>query len=1220
MHCSPISGSATYTTGIPIAALDISPRRTHAILAGRDILKTIEVSGSYCREGVDLRSAVVASATALKTSAGDLSAKNRDQWAVSDVKWSHDDYDSTIATAAANGQIVLYDINQAGYEIARLHEHNRQVHRVAFSPFKGGLLLSGSQDATVRLWDLRDLGGDRTCRSVNLFLGNNEGVRDLRWSPTNGVEFATATDNGVIQRWDIRKPKAPLLKLNAHEKTCNSIDWHPDGKYLLSGGADKNIKIWDFSSTDRRMKARWQLRAPKAVQSVRWRPPSFSSDPNESKRIECTQFAASYDHKDPRIHIWDFRRPCIPFREITRYESSATDMLWHSEGLLWTVGLTGTFTQNDVNYAPKVITQRSTNVIASAPNGQLMLFSNQRSRRRSILEDATRDFVRMSSDQRTGSSPNHSGSRSATDGSLEDTSLLSSSFTNRHRGAFRTKPQRSFESDRRAVVSKFDESMHDAQVTMSAQVATFGYILGVFDAGAFQYLACLYQKPSSLTITNMKNDQSHTVRLVFERNARVAALAGQYQLAQSWRVLGVVLENISKKEADRDGDSTEQSRIRGSPGASSKPAVPRIRGSLVRSNGHGSELIAPDTGKGKMLAGHTASQMNESSSNMTTPLARPVADVSTKHDAVKSLPALEEAEALRLPASPWEKRPQSQLETFGHRPPKVSGLQSLLAEAGSGENTASKAVNTAEAEENRNSSPMQGSFVAGFGDVDQRMTEQRAAMQNYRARPRPILQFDESGPTKTRQLVPPPLDRHDSNESFQMFSASTESSHLPNSLKGSLDSSQGSDSLGSAPVKGHTLDRSSYDSIFDPGEGTVPSEAQLLTTGDAVSPSPSHQSAATFQKRSDSPILPFHGYTFPQRPSKYYPPVIHIEDMKSLETTMSNDGKTLHGEAGDFFADLLSEAENAADTGPWTAAKMLPRIIQYYTADLSSPQFPAHLFYHLESSFSRLVPAELVHSILLTYHSQLVSLALYIPATELRNVAGKAYPDVAEHGMYGIVSGGPWCTNCRKYCKGDRHYYCERCRQPWGACPICDGEGPAATLHTMDLGGKQSPELMNNSKSDILWGWCQECGHGGHVGCLRVWFSDPVISEGGCATSGCLHDCNPGKRRDETMQRMDEGKKTGSVKGDEWVVGESPAVGMARGMVDKGTAGKSITPSRNQGKTKGLAGPRGGLSLGSGGRSGSGSKKVKLMTPAEQKDGEVGGTGGEDDTTSASAP
>ncbi|KAL9106460.1 MAG: hypothetical protein Q9187_008559, partial [Circinaria calcarea] len=328
---SPLSSKTSiHKTGIPIAALDISPSRTHAVLAGRDILKTIRVQGTTCSEDFNLRSTIVAYASTHGTSKNALSAQHKDNLAANDVKWSHGKYDTTITTAAANGRIVLYDLNRAGVELARLHEHARQVHRVAFNPYQGAYLLSGSQDASIRLWDIRLLAGDRgvmTCGSVNRYQGNNEGIRDLRWSPTDGFEFAAGTDNGVIQRWDIRNPNAPLLKINAHEKTCHSIDWHPAGRYLASGGADKTVKVWDFGSSERRMKPCWQLRAPQAVLNARWRPGSTDTQYGSTTSWNGTNIATSYDLRDPRIHVWDLCRPHTPFQELDRYDSPASAIL-----------------------------------------------------------------------------------------------------------------------------------------------------------------------------------------------------------------------------------------------------------------------------------------------------------------------------------------------------------------------------------------------------------------------------------------------------------------------------------------------------------------------------------------------------------------------------------------------------------------------------------------------------------------------------------------------------------------------------------------------------------------------------------------------------------------------------------------------------------------------------------------------------------------------------
>ncbi|KAI5298973.1 SEA (Seh1-associated) complex subunit, partial [Ascosphaera atra] len=319
------SQTVSHKTGIPIASLDISPQRTHAVVAGREIFKTIRVSPDSCAEEFNIRAAIISYSSTHNVISTAIPARHKDQLAANDVKWSHGQYDTVIATAAANGRIVIYDLNRAGLELARFREHNRQVHKLAFNPYKGAWLLSGSQDASICMWDLRMVSGERSAMnfgSKNRFDGHNDAVRDVRWSPVDGVEFAAATDSGVVQHWDVRKHSAPLMKINAHERTCFCVDWHPDGKHLLSGGADNQVKVWDFSTADRKQKPCFQLRTPQYAVNARWRPPSLMEAHKTNSGAagwETTQIVTSYDPDDPRVHLWDFRRPHIPYKEFNMF-------------------------------------------------------------------------------------------------------------------------------------------------------------------------------------------------------------------------------------------------------------------------------------------------------------------------------------------------------------------------------------------------------------------------------------------------------------------------------------------------------------------------------------------------------------------------------------------------------------------------------------------------------------------------------------------------------------------------------------------------------------------------------------------------------------------------------------------------------------------------------------------------------------------------------------
>ncbi|MCJ1469571.1 SEA (Seh1-associated) complex subunit [Pseudocyphellaria aurata] len=1219
----------SHHTGIPIAALDISPSRTHAILAGRDILKTVHVSGSACVEDFNLRSAIIAHAATRNAPGGAISATHKDQLSSNDVKWSHGKFDTTVATAGANGQIVIYDLNRVGVECARLHEHVRQVHRVAFNPHQGAWLLSGSQDATIRFWDLRSLAGDRsvmTCRSQDQYPGNNEGIRDLKWSPTNGVEFAVGTDNGVIQCWDIRRDKAPTIKVNAHEKTCHSIDWHADGKHLVSGGADKNVNIWDFSSTDRRKKPCWQLRAPQSVLNVRWRPPFYNAEDSNSGNWQCTQLITSYDNQDPRVHLWDFCHQSVPLREIDRYETAPTAMLWHSENLLWSTGGDGIFTQTDINFVPKVSDRRSPNVVAIAPNGQISFFSEKKPpRRRRSLQDAADEFLNRNNKASTNGEK-LSGSHSVTDGSLEEPSLLSSSFKNRHRKSRGARPSKSLASTPPAASSgaqtpKFDDAMHKDLLFHHAQDAASGRILGLFDDAAFRFLA-QYSRTSVIS-TDSPYQFHQALCTSFQQNADLAAQVNQYQLAQSWRILGLAVEK-GLKSCSND---VVRDHVR-----SSLYLDPNKRSSTSNlsndmhdiSQGHGREFSAPEGAKVHETL--KAPLSLENPSNMTTPLARPVPDTSADSAATIRAEVEDEDEVLSLPGPAWEKRlSQGRLNTgsdlLDANP--VRGLPEII-DLGQGGSSDELAVSPRSVQLRQGSADRSSSGPA-FPDMDHHMSERRAAMENYRVKPRPLLRLDEPSQLP-RNLVIPSLDRHDSNESFQLFSASTESSHRANSLAGSLGSSQESERSGRTPERRETPKRRKGGSDKSFRSRADASRDGVLSAGQAVTSVPLDTSRRPALLASTDAFVQLSGCSPLLRPSNHVPPVIHFEDMEPLQNLDARIVEpTSYTDHRDEPTISVRPTHSSTYVPPWAATSLIAPLIKYHTTDLSSSQLPAQLLLQLGSHVPNSVSPSLVIAVLLSYHSQLVSLSLHVQAAHLRNLAHSTYPELSDHGTYGIASGGPWCTVCQRPSKGKKSGYCERCHQKWADCPICDGEGPEPLIHAGGCNQGMYVEGNELRTSDFLWGWCQWCGHGGHVGCLRVWWRDAEVSEGGCATVGCLHDCVAGLRRDEAIKRKAEAKKTGAVRGDDWVVRESRAVERARGLVGAvGGEGAGAPGGKVLGQPRSMALGAGQspLSIGMMGRSSSGGKKVRLLVPHDDREGLSGvGNGAEaGNRASASVP
>jgi len=1203
--------NTSHKTGIPIAAFDISPDRAHAVLAGRDILKTIQVSDFACAEDFNLRTNIIAYAATREDSGGAVSAKHKDQLAANDVKWSHGNFSTTIATAVPNGQIVVYDINRPGVEMARLHEHSRQVHRLGFNPHQGHRMLSGSQDGTVRMWDLRDLAKDRSvmiCQSLEKYQCNRDGIRDVKWSPTNGVEFAVGTDDGSVQRWDFRYSKGPSLSVKAHEKSCYSIDWHPDGKHLVSGGGDKNIMIWDFSSSNRKMKPSWNIRAPQAVLNVCWRPPCWSSDEKSLPGWQCTQLAASYDQQEPQLHIWDFRRPYVPFRILDQYNTPATASLWRSESLLWSVGSAGMFTQTDINSAPRAMDRRSPNVLAIAPDSKILFFLQKRELRRPSIEDALEN-LNQQDQRRASTSEQLSGSQGTAQGSSEEPKLQSSWVKNRRKYPSFSKPAKSLggtppSAGSGGPVLRLDKSLDKKYRYHSSQVGGIGYIEGLFDAPDFKLLARYYKVPPPMPTDAMGCDLHLQLSNALRANAALGERTSQYRLSQSWLVLALAVE----KELHVRAESNYQKRKKATATATSlkdfahQASLQSTKKDVdILSDLHNDlSLSVRDAPRTK----HVKSNALDNASNMTAPLARPVPD------SLVGLGSHANVDSFQLPDSTWNKQPPKPVAG-------VSGLARIASPKSPRMDTAYSHEHSEHIDsvlENEGTSPKrirQRPSDTGLVDMDRQMAERRAAIGNYRAMRRPLLRLDEPIQLTGSGLNVATFGRHDSNESFQLFSASTDSSHRGQSIPGSFESNNNSGKSTSTPERAHSVDRQEdYDAsdqdetalMFDDeaqmrSPRAVPNSASPPNVVDAQSKETTEPTGADTR----SPLL---------RPTNFLQPIIHYEDMEELGTpAQAVVADTVIDSHKYILSDFLPPEEAQEYLPPWTATAMFEPLIDFHQYKLKDAQLPAYMLLHLGPYINHSIHHNRSTQIFLFYHSQLVSLELYTQAAELRKLCQERYPYVAEKGLYDITPGGPWCTVCRKPNKGDEHTkpkFCERCKQSWAECPICNGEGPISEERPLGPNKALNTTVTNVRAGDRLWGWCQDCGHGGHTGCLRTWW-DFGESEGACPTVGCLCDCMPGTRRDESIKvkRLEEDKKRKVVSKDEWTVRPSPAAQKARSMMSGGPGG-----------AKGTWVGRGVMSLAGAGRSASGGKKVRIVAPEEEERG----NGKENDTPSASAP
>ncbi|KAH7885076.1 hypothetical protein F5I97DRAFT_1810259 [Phlebopus sp. FC_14] len=326
--------------------------------------------------------------------------------ASTDVAWCSGNYNNKILTSARNGDLIMWDLNKSGstkYE-RKTKYHNRSIHKLSCSTIVPYYCVTGSADGDMRIWDLRDMS-----RSI-MKIHHPTSVRSLVFSPclSHPLQAVVGLDNGSIYRWDLQMgQRGQLDRLPvAHSGAILALDWCSttagsgmgdelggamDRSWIVSGGLDHTVKVWDLSSSGSSShiahKPTYTLHPSYPVRRVIWRPDypcelalvsnadwggGSGSDLVTSPRLQNagTAFISSTstggDAKDAEVksstsgeavEIWDVRRGWIAkwTVEASAAEGGVTDATFRDSHAFWAQHVSGTFAQVDLRTSARPI-------------------------------------------------------------------------------------------------------------------------------------------------------------------------------------------------------------------------------------------------------------------------------------------------------------------------------------------------------------------------------------------------------------------------------------------------------------------------------------------------------------------------------------------------------------------------------------------------------------------------------------------------------------------------------------------------------------------------------------------------------------------------------------------------------------------------------------------------------------------------------------------------
>ncbi|ETO18739.1 WD-40 repeat protein [Reticulomyxa filosa] len=169
----------------------------------------------------------------------------------------------SICSGSDDKTVRLWDVND-GKQIKSFNEHSEYVYCVKFSQYhyhnnRRTVICSASRDKTIRFWDFKN------SQQMQMYNGHTGGVNGIEFSSFNGGRYlCSGSDDNTVCLWDIETSKS-LHVFNGHEYGVECVDISPmqsnnnnsnsigviggNGYTICSGSCDNTIRIWDIETT-----------------------------------------------------------------------------------------------------------------------------------------------------------------------------------------------------------------------------------------------------------------------------------------------------------------------------------------------------------------------------------------------------------------------------------------------------------------------------------------------------------------------------------------------------------------------------------------------------------------------------------------------------------------------------------------------------------------------------------------------------------------------------------------------------------------------------------------------------------------------------------------------------------------------------------------------------------------------------------------------------------
>ncbi len=156
-----------------------------------------------------------------------------------------------VAAGTGSGEVLLNETEASDHLITAGRQQGL-VASLAFSP-DGSLLASGGARGEVKIWDVKE-GKER--RTLN-YPQMQDAIASLAFSAHARLLAAGTGDNyntskpGIAIVWEVDTNIAKTYR--GHSAAVRAVAFVPGGEFLVSGSADKTVRLWDCATDQSRL-------------------------------------------------------------------------------------------------------------------------------------------------------------------------------------------------------------------------------------------------------------------------------------------------------------------------------------------------------------------------------------------------------------------------------------------------------------------------------------------------------------------------------------------------------------------------------------------------------------------------------------------------------------------------------------------------------------------------------------------------------------------------------------------------------------------------------------------------------------------------------------------------------------------------------------------------------------------------------------------------------